>query len=138
MGGGGTGTLLKLSRKEGTYVNWKVRLVGRYKVRSFVPSFVPLACASQPRGRFRLVAKSSLSCVGRLLATLAGWLWMRFFCDRRRRRRLRNAASDAGPLTFIFWSVHYPSVRSKSKERTSLSVVSLLLPLLLVKFVLEL
>jgi hypothetical protein len=38
------------------------------------------------------------------------------------------------PLCF-FLPVHYPSVRSKSKERTSLSVVSLLLP---VKFVLEL
>ncbi len=123
---------------------------GRYKVRSFLP----LACASQPRGRFRLVAKSSLLCVGCFgnrtadcWATLAGWLWMRFFCDRRR-RRLRNAASDAGtflfllpPHPFFFWPVHYPSVRSKRKEWTSLSVVSLLLLLLLhlpVNFVLEL
>jgi hypothetical protein len=59
-----------------------------------------------------------------LLATLAGWLWMRFFCDQR---RLRNAASDAGTnfFSFFFLPVHYPNLRSKSKERTSLSVVSL-------------
>ncbi len=78
-----------------------------------------------------------------LLAMLAGWLWMmRFFCVRRRRRLLRNAASDARTfffLPFFLGPVHYPSVRSKSKERTSLSVVSLLLLLVLpVRFILEL
>lgn len=125
---------------------------GRYTryVPSFVPSFVhSFVCslglrssatrALPTRGKVVVVVRWALrKPKRRLLAMLAGWLWMmRFFCDRRRRRRrrLRNAASDAGP--FFFGSVHYPSVRSKSKERTSLSVVSLLL-LLPVKFVLEL
>jgi len=40
---------------------------------------------------------------------------------------------------FFLGPVHYPSVRSKNKERTSLSVVSLLLLLLLpVRYILEL
>jgi hypothetical protein len=92
------------------------------------------------------VAKSSLSCVGRFgnqsadcwRRSLVGCGYASSAIDDDDDCGTRHRMQELFFSPFIFWSVHYPSVRSKSKERTSLSVVSLLLLLLPVKFVLDL